>query len=307
MKQSNNAKIFISCGQRKDSDEVRIAEQIKKRLEEKGFDAYLAVQQQSLKGLKENIFNKLSSSEYFLFIDFKREKLTNGKFRGSLFSHQELALASFLDIELLAFQEKGVYKEDGVIGFLQTNCIPFINSEELPDKIISKINDLCWRPDWKNQLIMERDAGQYTNARRFPEDKDARFFHIKIKNQNPYKQARNCYAYLEKLQNLSTGESIPIETIEFKWAGYIYPNVTILPSSWRALDGFFVFHNSPTKPQFNVFTDCNLYHPNIEGPGDYKLTFMILSENFETVRSTFKLHLGNSLEDIKFELINNRE
>ena len=103
------AKVFISCGQRKNTDEVMIADQISNRLSQKGYEPYIAVQQQSLNGLKENIFNELSTSEYFVFIDFKREFIAFDKealsksieYRGSLFCHQELALASYLDILLI--------------------------------------------------------------------------------------------------------------------------------------------------------------------------------------------------------------
>lgn len=68
------ARVFISCGQSKGSDEPKMAEEISKRLTDLGFDPYVAVAQQSLRGPKENIFEQLSRSEYFLFVDFKRER-----------------------------------------------------------------------------------------------------------------------------------------------------------------------------------------------------------------------------------------
>jgi cobalamin biosynthesis protein CbiG len=119
--QNRKARVFISCGQRKNTDEVEIAEKIRELLELKGFDPYVAVREQTLRGLKENIFKQLSSSEYFLFIDFKREQFKGESvYRGSLFSHQELAVASFLeDIELMAFRENGVKSDDGILRFLQ--------------------------------------------------------------------------------------------------------------------------------------------------------------------------------------------
>jgi len=82
-----------------------------------GFDPYVAVQEQTLRGLKENIFRQLSYSQYFIFVDFKREKLEDkdAMYRGSLFSHQELALASYLDIPVLALQETGIKKNDGIL------------------------------------------------------------------------------------------------------------------------------------------------------------------------------------------------
>ena len=55
------------------------------------------------------VLRRLELSEYFLMIDFKRERL-KGKpsHRGSLFTHQELAIATFLEIEQLRFSEKGI-------------------------------------------------------------------------------------------------------------------------------------------------------------------------------------------------------
>jgi len=137
---SVKSRVFISCGQRKDNEELAIANQIADKLDKMGFEPYIAVGEQSLKGVKENIFKRLEESEYFLFIDFKRERLfkTNEEFvdtndhRGSLFSHQELAIATFLDYEVLAFQEKGVKKDDGILGFIQANCIPFSKRRNLP-------------------------------------------------------------------------------------------------------------------------------------------------------------------------------
>jgi len=122
------ARVFISCGQAKGSDEVATAAEIGRRLEDLGFDCYIGVQEQSLRGLKENIFAQLENSEYFIFVDFKREPLaaaTPPLCRGSLFSHQELAIASYLDTPVLAFQEAGVKQDDGVLQFLQGNAIPF--------------------------------------------------------------------------------------------------------------------------------------------------------------------------------------
>lgn len=120
------ARVFISCGQNKETNEAMIAGQIRERLEKLGFEPYIAVEEQTLRGLKENIFHQLSSSEYFLFVDFKRDKFENEDvYRGSLFSHQELALASYLNIEVLAFREAGVKTEDGIMRFLQANTIQF--------------------------------------------------------------------------------------------------------------------------------------------------------------------------------------
>ena len=129
---SEKARVFISCGQRQNANylkkigveninlvkypEFTIAKQIAKKLEKLGFEPYIALEQQTLQGVKEAIFKKLENSEYFLFMDFRRERLydegdsncLSEEYRGSLFSNQELAIATFQGYEVLAFQEEGV-------------------------------------------------------------------------------------------------------------------------------------------------------------------------------------------------------
>ena len=118
------ARIFISCGQSKKPDEIEVAKAIADRLRGRGFDPYIAVQEQTFQGLKENIFARLRNSEYFVFVDFKREKPGRSQHcRGSLFSHQELAMASLFEIDVAAFQERGVKPLDGLIQLLQVNAV----------------------------------------------------------------------------------------------------------------------------------------------------------------------------------------
>lgn len=295
------AKVFISCGQRKDTEETIVAEQIAECLKAKGFEPYVAVQQQSLRGLKENIFEELASSEYFLFIDFKREQIAEDAHRGSLFCHQELAIASFLDIPMVGFQEAGVKPDDGILQFLQANCTPFSDRQTLCNMVADRIEEIGWRPDWKNQIALERNSEQFEDAFRLPERKNARFFHINVRNLNPYKHARNCYAFIESVQNLSSGEFLPVRTVELKWAGYTLPNATILPLSSRSIDGFFVFHESPNTPHFNLYSDSGHFYIRIKGPGDYELTYLVVSDNFEPVSSRVRMHLTGTVDEIRFE------
>jgi hypothetical protein len=91
-----HARVFISCGQSRGSDEEKTAHAIAERLIEMGFEPYVAVEEQTVAGLTGNIFERLRKSEYFVFVDFKREPLgSTAVHRGSLFSHQELAIAAF--------------------------------------------------------------------------------------------------------------------------------------------------------------------------------------------------------------------
>jgi hypothetical protein len=296
------ARVFISCGQNRDYGEASVASQIKLRLTELGFDPYVAVEEQTLRGLKENIFDQLSKSEYFIFVDFMREPLgdTNPRVhRGSLFSHQELALASFLDIEVLALQEVGTKQDDGIFKFLQANAIPFSDRHLLSSAIADKIRERGWEPSWRNELVLERQPGQFHDAQRIVNSaviKGARFFHIDVRNRHRIKTATNCYVYLEKITNLNTSVETPLKTIEFKWAGYTLPYAHIPPGKARQFDGFWVFHEMPTHLQFNVFSDATDYIPRLDGEGRYELSYLVLADNFPQTRASFILDLNKSLD-----------
>src|SRR5258706_14347811 len=54
------SRVFVSCGQNRDSGELEFARRIGQLLESLGFDPYVALSEQTLRGLKENIFARLS-------------------------------------------------------------------------------------------------------------------------------------------------------------------------------------------------------------------------------------------------------
>ncbi len=270
------ARVFVSCGQAKGTDEELTALTIATKLKELGFDPYIGVQEQTLRGLKENIFAQLEKSEYYLFIDFKREQLAGAQpatFRGSLFSHQELALASYLDIDVLAFQEVGVKKSDGILQFLQANAVEFEDRKFLADLVVKKIRERDWNATWRNELVLQREPGQFSDARRV-ELRDGveryytgRFFQIDVLNRHRTKMATNCYVYLARAIDLRTSAVIPTQTVEFKWAGSTLPNAQILPRQMRQFDAFWIDHESPLKLKFNPYCDAFGFTPDIETEG----------------------------------------
>jgi hypothetical protein len=293
------ARVFISCGQSKQSDEVETARNIAKRLQDLGFDPYVAVEEQTLRGLKENIFGQLSRSEYFVFVDFKRERLatsTSTLHRGSLFSHQELALASYLDIPLIAFQEVGVKTDDGILRFLQANATPFTDRHLLPNVIADEVQRRSWSANWRNELILERDDNQHVDAMLGSTQHLGRFFHINVRNANRHQTATNCYVYLEKVTKLDPATAIPVQAVEFKWAGYKFPNVHIPPLSARRCDALWIRHGQPTQVQFNTYTDSTEFVPRVQGTGKYELHYAVVADNFPTARLRVVLELDALLD-----------
>jgi hypothetical protein len=304
------ARVFISCGQNKETDELATAKAIEARLKALGFDPYIAVEEQTLLGLTENIFARLRTSEYFIFVDFKRERLDDGsnKHRGSLFSHQELAIASFLNLDVLAFQEVGVRQLDGIMRFLQANAISFTDRHTLASVVADNVLARGWRSDWRRALEVRRQPGQYKDARiylesRFDHGREARLFHASVHNCHLTLPAAHTFVYLDHIKKQDGGQLVPLPAVELKWAGYRYPNALIRPSSSRLFDCCWIDHQQPSVANFNVFSDSTEYTPRIEGPGRFRLRYTALADNFPEASLDLDLVLGNSIEDAALTLV----
>jgi hypothetical protein len=101
-----NAKLFLSCGQNPEYRERDWGEKVANALGPSGvgFHVFFAPRVQDSKSLTQIIFRELEDSDYYVLIDFKRERLLppfqpwgllsvrRFHHRGSLFSHQEFAL-----------------------------------------------------------------------------------------------------------------------------------------------------------------------------------------------------------------------
>jgi hypothetical protein len=63
-------------------------------LRSEGFSPYVATQIQTILDLNGEIIRELKQADYYFLINFRREQITDStEFRGSLFAHQELAVA----------------------------------------------------------------------------------------------------------------------------------------------------------------------------------------------------------------------
>lgn len=304
----SRARVFISCGQATD-EERRIASDIASRLENAGFDPYVAVQQQSLRGLKESIFRQLEVSEYYLFVDLRREKIDGREdCRGSLFSHQELAIAAFRNIDVLALREDGV-ELNGVSRFIHENAIGFSDRRHLASLVADKVREIRWDPCWRNELTLIEDAPSSSSATRMDRDiqgnthrYSAKFHHVHVTNRHRDKPAINCYAYLEEFLDLGTGKRSRPVTIEHKWAGYTYPNALIAAGTARAFDAFFVRKRTiqtgaANLIDFNVFADSTAYYPSFKKAGEYEFTYRVIAENFPSASATFRVNIADNSWD----------
>ena len=313
------AKVFISCGQRRGTDEERIAKEIKEFLEkELGYEGYVALDDQTVKGIPEAILYELETSEYFLFIDFKREGLVPDNprpqqvydtllsglpRRGSLFSHQELAVASYLKMPIIAFHEEGV-ERDGLANFELVNSIPLKDRRDCVQVVAAQIENAGWEPRWKNQLRLERDRWTF---REKPTPNTTVHCHIYVGNLHHREAALGCQTYLERARRIDRTEDEPLPTIELKWAGYEHPAAHIFPGSQyqRPFDAFFMWCDQPHTVHASSFGDHPDFRWELSGPGQFQLTYVVYSINFPPARITCELILADNWHDMYFQQIPN--
>lgn len=310
------ARVFVSCGQRSNTEEVYIASKIKELLEAPGldFDVYVADHEHTQWEVAQAVLNRLENSEYFLFIDFKREEIverdahggnSQTKWRGSLFSHQELAIATFLKIEPLRFQEKGVEVE-GIAKLLQGRPIEFEDRGRLPEDVVAKVQER-WRSGWQNGLRIVQSPGIDCKIPR-SHGCTADFYHIVVENLHNRKLAMDCRAFVELVpQSCTTPPAALCEQLEQKWAGTIYSQaVAIRPNHGqrRACACYVGRHPSGQSlgvffHQFGIDTDsAEAARPC--PPGEYLLKFTIVSSNFPAVVATFNLVIDHQHEISEF-------
>ena len=300
------AKVFICCGQKRGA-ERQTAERIAQALEKIGFKTYVAVEQQRLEGLQKNIFRNLEDSEYFVFVDFKREALVPedadieqsvGQFlegcrcqwRGSLFCHQELAVRSYLgrateqEMQILAFHEKGVMRQDGMMNALIVNSEEFADRHLLPEVIAYRAQQKEWHPQWQRRLALTTKGPA----------NDGTYCHIAVENLHGSKPAKNCYGHLKKAYDTSREEEVnkPYD-VELKWAFSKAPNIVIFPKTSRRLDAFWEDKCKPNGINLSTLADTSLFDENIiTDPGTYELTYLTISDNFPDAEITCGLEIG---------------
>ncbi|HMH19854.1 MAG TPA: hypothetical protein VK572_17080 [Burkholderiales bacterium] len=299
---TERARIFISCGQNDKKGEVEVVKKVADELSSCGFDPYIAVEESTIRGLTENLFPKIRDYEYFLFIDFARERLGDAKepCRGSLFAQQELAIAAYLQKDkVLAFQENGVKERDGMIGAWQLNVIHFSDRDSLQKIVCDEVSHQ-WKSNWQNSLTL-CPSGKPRSQLRPPNDK-ARFFGIRVHNCHLYKDSLNTYAYLDKVVEVSSGKPIQFDAVELRWGGYIFPNARIQAGQSRDLNAFCILESAPNKPCFIALTDApNYYTPDITAPGEWILTYTVRGDGVPGTTRNFCLKMDATKNGIRFE------
>jgi hypothetical protein len=254
--------------------------------------------------VRENIFDRLRDSEYFLFVDFKREQLSRGpEHRGSLFCNQELVLASYLGLPVVAFVEAAIKPRDGLIGTIQANPKTFTDRAELPSLVREAVVAAGWDANWRNQLTVS-SAGQPVIAVRRPEGRRAAYYHLQVTNQHRERPATFCRGYLTEVVNETTEAVILPCPVGTKWQGFVLPDALILPRSSHRLDLFHVDHDDPSRMRFNLFADYGGFVPEVQSGHVYRLACQVVSPDFPPAQASVRVEFRgqyNSLEVLDVE------
>jgi len=283
------AHVFLSCGQR--DGELEAAKELGRILHRRGYATYIARQQASLEGVREAIFPQLRDADYLLFVDFPRDAIGEDHCRGSLFSHQELAIASFLDIPYIGFRHRSVRRE-GLSDFLLSNAAEFNEAIELPQMLREELDkrSVDWNPRSRKRLFITRpDPDERSDM--VVNGRPGRFFHLTVKNLHQGKMAVNCTAYVETIIDSETLRPILFKSAELKWAGTTIPWVAIMGGRARDLDACLIFEQDPRTIHFVSLSDSGEYMAPIRGR-NVDITYLVLSENFPVARCTLRIELG---------------
>jgi hypothetical protein len=127
----------------------------------------------------------------------------------------------------------------------------------------------------------------------------ARFFHIEVSNLNKRRVARNCYAYMLSLKEGDDGPELVTQTFELKWRGFpIHPNASVLPSSSRKFDAFWIWKTQPERLLVSAFVDSSQLVPNARGTKTYGATYLVIADNIQSKQRKFEIHLDNDLAKV---------
>ncbi|MFZ3355734.1 MAG: hypothetical protein WA549_03115 [Thermoplasmata archaeon] len=292
-----------------------------------GFDPYLATREQTLAGLNENMLRRLEESEYFLFVDFtrplpKKASVRNVRwgFPRSLYSHQELAVATYLRLDPLIFQEKRAFdagdSSEGFLRFLQGNCTTFDNRATLSKIVTREINrrlkHKIWKRNWKRGVFLRLATPHTTEAR----DADlggaeTRYFHMEIVNGDWRKTAWHCAVHVTRVESLTTNKVWEPRPVELKFDSVRASDVLIPAGGQRKFAILRMPYDvsklrrfvKPPHARSHALLDFNVFLSDylgtyaeylLGGPDTYEVTLRVSTDLFAEAYFRVRIHVGKS-------------
>lgn len=292
-------RVFISCGQAT-PEERRVAGSVSRWFTRKGFRPYVAIQAQSLADVNSGIIGELKRSDFYVFIDFRREELAiegarptrrrSEIFRGSLFTNQELALAQALQFEKVVFlQQEGVQRE-GFLRYMTSNAEPFAAADEVPRLVARLVKARGWHPGYSRHLTV--GAEHWTPPLPYRDHtgiKRVRVFELDIHNRRNDLTALNAVARLAQLAGPDGTVRTDIDISPLKTTGQYGYVHTIWSERHAAWDLFAVHMETPATISLNSALDVLPRASLISAAGQWILTYEVCAVDFPVLTFDVKL------------------
>jgi len=128
-----------------------VANRIKSLLETPsiGLKVYVAAATNNLYSLNNDVIEKLAYADYVIFVNFCRK---GEPFPGSIYSHQELAIALALGHKSMLLYTEVDAPKMGIMNFMVLNRPPFNTSDELLTQITEDVKQEEWSPTYSRFL-----------------------------------------------------------------------------------------------------------------------------------------------------------
>lgn len=249
------------------------------KLNYKDKDIYIATEIRSLNDIMA-ITNELSSSDYFIFIDFKRKIKKNNKLPISLFSHQELALARQLGFGryIGVFKEKGTPTE-GFLKYIQCRTEEFKNKEDL----IVKVEKLAkqWDISFSRNLIVT-DISLIGPLEYFDTLEGCRteiILHAEICNNRQDEASFETICILDKIKTPKEVFRSSSDRGYLKWAKHNAYSRIIFPKDFAKVD---IFSVRAGNQGIYIHSTCDMKprEPVASDDGRYTFFYKLFSLNF---------------------------
>ncbi len=292
------ARVFISCGQAND-EERGVAADLEKWFRSEGFDPYVAVQVQTIGDLNAGIIGALKASDYYLFVNFPRETVVaqdKGWRRGSLYSHQELAIAYALGFEhFLVVNHKHV-KHEGVQEFIVSNVPEFERAGDVLPLVAEAVGTARWTPLYSRHLSLDPlrwadpvTYGDHAGRRR------QKTLHGDVRNNRSDRAAYHVVAHLNEVIDLNANQHLDHgDRMLLKASGFLGYEHTIWPTSSCPFDLLAVSVDNPTLIFLNSSLDLIPRTPIIQVPGVYELGYRFIAEEYPLLERRVRLdHTGD--------------
>ncbi len=285
-----------------------MANQIKDWFVSQGYSTYVATQVQTLQELNSQIIEALKSSDYFLFINLRREKVApktaDRLYRGSVYSNQELAVAHAFGFDHMILVNHKDVKNEGVFKFLVVNTPEF---ESISD-VLSIVQGAVKKSGWKNTFSRHFQVsvtsidpvvryGDHTMLR------NLRIAHVNVSNRRPDIGAVDCAVRLVGIEPVGSANLPSPDPSSLKATGRQGYSQFIWPESTGSFDLFGIDVGSYPETYLLSEADIMPRNPIISAPGTYKLAYEIYAAGFPKLTFDVELRLPSNPQQASPNLI----